>query len=174
MRDRLKERVTNGGCSVKSFIRENRAYFLWLMLFSVVLYFRLMAEELVNCYDGIWMGSYHLAGAWELSLGRWFWLIIDRLRLGVSCDPMTSLMTLACYSLGLTFCVDLLDCKDSPARYLAGVLFLSSQSVLIALSYRFMSPTFGVAFLLGILGIWLCARIKSFLLGMLPALSVSV
>lgn len=167
MGDRLKESLTNGGRSLKSFIRENRAFFLFLMLFSAVLYFRLMAEELVNCYDGIWEGTYHLAGAWELSLGRWFWLMIDRLRLGVSCDPMTSLMALACYCLGLTFCADLLGCKDSSARWLAGALFLSSQSVLIALSYRFMSPTFGAAFLLAILGIWLCARIKSFPLGML-------
>lgn len=167
MRDKLKESVINIGCSAKSFIRENRAFFLWLMLFSVVLYYRLMAEELVNCYDGIWVGSYHRAGEWELSLGRWFWPIIDCLRMGVSCDPMASLMTLICYSLGLVFCADLLGCKNAPARYLAGVLFLSSQSVLISLSYRFMSPTFGAAFLLGILGMWLCAGIKSFLWGML-------
>lgn len=37
----------------------------------------------------------------------------------------------------------------------------------MALSYRYMSPTFGIAFLLGMLGIWICARTKSLLGGMI-------
>lgn len=167
MLNTLKNRMADAKCFVKSFVRENRAFFAWMMLFSVVIYFRLMSEELVNCYDGIWEGSYHQAGTWELSLGRWFWCYIDVLRLGVSSDPFTSLITLASYSLGLIFCFDLFGRKKSFSGYLAGFLFLCSQSVLIALSYRYMSPTFGIAFLLGMFGVWLCARLKSFVWGML-------
>lgn len=158
----MKDRVTKAKCAIRDFVRDNKAFFLWMMLFSAVIYFRLMAEELVNCYDGIWENSYHKAGAWELSLGRWFWLYIDRLRMGVSSDPMTSLMALASYSLGLIFFTSLFEHTSSFSRYLAGGLFLCSQSVLVALSYRFMSPTFGIAFLLGMLGIWICAKTKSF------------
>lgn len=99
----MKDWVTKVKCAIRDFVRDNKAFFLWMMLFSAVIYFRLMAEELVNCYDGIWENSYHKAGAWELSLGRWFWLYIDRLRMGVSSDPMTSLMALASYSLGWFF-----------------------------------------------------------------------
>lgn len=158
-----KDKITEIKYTVKDFVRENKTFFLWMMLFSTVIYFRLMAEELVNCYDGIWENSYHQAGAWELSLGRWFWLYIDRLRMGVSSDPMTSLMALVCYCLGLTLFVSLFEHKSSFSKYLAGGLFLCSQSVLVTLSYRFMSPTFGMAFLLGMLGIWICDRTKSFL-----------
>lgn len=161
-----KERMADGKCVIKDFVRENKAFFLWMLLFSSVVYFRLMAEELVNCYDGIWENSYHQAGAWEMSLGRWFWCYIDRLRLGVSSDPMTSLMALASFALGVTLFVSLFEHAAGFLRYLAGGLFLCSQSVLVALSYRFMSPTFGLAFLLGMLGIWICARTKSFLGGM--------
>ncbi len=167
MLSKLKCRMSDAKGSIKCFIQENRAFFAWMMLFSVVVYFKLMSEELVNCYDGIWEGSYHQAGAWELSLGRWLWCYIDILRLGVSSDPVTSLITLASYSLGLTFCFDLLGSKRAFASYLAGGLFLCSQAVLITLSYRYMSPTFGIAFLLGMLGVWLCARLKSFVWGLL-------
>ncbi len=163
----LISRMADAKSAIKSFVRENRAFFAWMMLFSVVVYFKLMSEELVNCYDGIWEGSYHLAGEWELSLGRWLWYYIDILRLGVSSDPFTSLITLASYSLGLALCFDLFDCKRSFSSYLAGALFLCSQAVLITLSYRYMSPTFGIAFLLGMLGVWLCARLKSFVWGLL-------
>lgn len=163
----LKDRMADVKCSAKSFVRENRAFFAWMMLFSAVVYFKLMSGELVNCYDGIWEGSYHQAGAWELSLGRWFWCYIDVLRLGVSSDPVTSLITLAAYSLGLVFCFDLFGHRKTFFSYLAGFLFLCSQAVLITLSYRYMSPTFGFAFLLGMLGVWLCARLKSFVWGML-------
>lgn len=163
----VKNRMKDVRDFIKGFVRENKAFFLLMMLFSAVIYFRLMSEELVNCYDGIWEGSYHQAGPWELSLGRWFWRYIDLLRLGVSSDPATSLITLASYSLGLIFCFDLFGRRKSFADYLAGCLFLCSQSVLIALSYRYMSPTFGIAFLLGMFGVWLCARLKSFVWGML-------
>ena len=162
----LKGQIAEAKCKVEKFVQENKAFLICMMLFSAVVYFRLMAEELVNCYDGIWEGSFHLAGAWELSLGRWFWYYIDRLRFGVSSDPMASLMALGCFSLGLTFCFDLFEAKGFP-RYLAGGLFLCSQSVLINLSYRYMSPTFGAAFLFGMLGVWICARVKSFFGGML-------
>lgn len=158
----MKDRMTKAKYAIRDFVRDNKVFFLWMMLFSVVTYFRLMAEELVNCYDGIWENSYHQAGAWELSLGRWFWLYIDRLRMGVSSDPMTSLMALVSYSLGLCFFISLFEHASSFSRYLAGGLFLCSQSVLVTLSYRFMSPTFGIAFLLGMLGIWICAGTKSF------------
>lgn len=161
-----KNRIADAKCALMSFVRENKAFFLWMLLFSSVVYFRLMAEELVNCYDGIWENSYHQAGAWELSLGRWFWLYIDRLRLGVSSDPMASLMSLVSYSLGLTLFASLFGNKSSFSKYLAGGLFLCSQSVLVTLSYRYMSPTFGTAFLLGMLGIWICAKTKNFVLGM--------
>ena len=164
----LKAQMAGIKCSAGKFIQENKTFLKWMMLFSVVIYFRLMAEELVNCYDGIWEGSYHVAGAWELSLGRWFWYYIDRLRFGVSSDPMASLIALGCFSLGLTFCFDLFESESKGfPRYLAGGLFLCSQSVLINLSYRYMSPTFGIAYMLGMLGVWICARIKNFFGGML-------
>ena len=41
------------------------------------------------------------------------------------------------------------------------LLFLSNPAICFELSYRFMSPTFGVAFLLSILGVWCFEKIKS-------------
>ncbi|MCI8463080.1 MAG: hypothetical protein HFG25_09095 [Lachnospiraceae bacterium] len=120
-----------------------------------------MANQLTNDYDGLWEGSFHNAGTWELSLGRWFWLYISRLRFGTSPDPFTSLLTLALMAVGLLFLFDLWQIKNKYLIIVSGLLFLSNPAICFELSYRFMSPTFGVAFLLSILGVWCFEKIKS-------------
>lgn len=78
---------------------------------GVIIYSQLMVNQLTNDYDGLWEGSFHNAGKWELSLGRWFWLYISRLRFGTSPDPFTSLLTLALMAVGLLFLFDLWQIK---------------------------------------------------------------
>lgn len=62
-------------------------------IFGSVLYSQLMTHQLVNAYDGLWEYTYHSAGKWELSLGRWFWLYLDKIRFGINNDPWTSILT---------------------------------------------------------------------------------
>lgn len=135
--------------------------FVGCILFSFIVYFLLISQGLVNSDDGLWEYNYYKAGKWSLSLGRWFWLYLDRLRFGVHTEPVTSLITLACYSAGLVVMLDLFACN--PARkiaWLACALLLSNVSVCVTLTYRFMSPTFGLAFLLAISAVWVIIKIK--------------
>ncbi len=86
-------------------------FFALIMGGGVIIYSQLMVNQLTNDYDGLWEGSFHNAGKWELSLGRWFWLYISRLRFGTSPDPFTSLLTLALMAVGLLFLFDLWQIK---------------------------------------------------------------
>lgn len=139
--------------------------------FGIFVFSEMMTKHLVNAYDGIWEYTYHTAGAWELSLGRWFWLYLDKARFGLSNDPWTSILTLLFFSLGMAFFGDLFVSEKTAPRksgkfftlfsgfsLLSGLLFLSSTAVSIALSYRYMSPTFGLGFFLSILAVWFMAR----------------
>ena len=163
------------------------SFFFGLFVFS-----EMMTKHLVNAYDGIWEYTYHTAGAWELSLGRWFWLYLDKLRFGLSNDPWTSILTIFLFSAGMCFFGDLfVSEKTAPKKtgkfftvfsgfsLLSGCLFLSSTAVSIALSYRYMSPTFGLGFLLSILAVWVMARcpfkaVSIPLSGLLIALSMGL
>lgn len=148
----------------KNAVKEIKGYipvFGGSMLFAGVIYSLLMVNQLVNSLDGLWEYSYHKAGAWELSLGRWFWLYLDRLRLGISVDPLTSIMTLILFSVGIILMLDLFGIKDSGKGYLVSFTFLSNVIVCVSLSYRFMSPTFGVAFVLSILSAWFMLRLNN-------------
>lgn len=142
-------------------------HFVLLFVGAVVIYAELMIHQLTNGNDGVWESSFHNAGAWELSLGRWFWQYISRLRFGTSVDPYTSLITLALMVMGLLLLFDLWQITDKYTIIISGLLFLSHAAICFELSYRYMSPTFGVAFLLSILAVWCFEKVNQ------PIISVS-
>lgn len=145
--------------------------YLWVfgsgLLFSVVIYYLLISNQLVNSIDGLWEYSYYKSGSWSLSLGRWATLYLDRLRFGIHTEPLTSLITLSCFSAGSVFILDLFEIGKNKIGHFVNMLFLSSTAVCVALSYRFMSPTFGLAFLLNVLAAWVIIKWKHKVLSVL-------
>lgn len=146
--------------SIKRKAKDYLPIFGGSMIFSIVIYSLLMSEQLVNHFDGLWHYSYYFAGNWEISLGRWLWPYLDRLRSGISIDPTTSLLTLMCFSAGLILLLDIFEIEKRIDSYLICSLFLSNVVVCVSLSYRYMSVTFGLAFLLSILAVWITVKIK--------------
>ena len=130
------------------------------MIFSAIIYSLLMTNQLTNPYDGLWEYNYYEAGKWELSLGRWAWLYLDKLRFGISVDPITSLISLFCFVVGMAVILDIFQLQKKKEGFLATALFLSNTAVCICLSYRYMSPTFGMGFLLSVLAAWIVIRGK--------------
>ena len=94
------------------------------------------------------MDTYYIAGGWELSIGRWLWPFADALRFGVQTDPINSLLTLSLVTLSFILVRRLFTTRDSLLTYLLGMAFISSASVSIQLSYRYMSPIFGLSLFL--------------------------
>lgn len=145
----------------------NRSSWILVFVFGLILYSQLMTQQLVNAYDGLWEYTYHAAGKWELSLGRWFWLYLDKIRFGVNNDPWTSIMTILLFSAGLYLISDLFRIEDKKVTFLFSSLFISSTAVCVSLSYRFMSPVFGFAFLLSVLAAWFTLKSKKVILPVL-------
>lgn len=135
--------------------------FFVLLIFSIFVYSELMVNQLVNNYDGIWEGTFHIAGNWELSIGRWFWYYLSKLRFGIAADPVVSIISLALFVLGIMLLEDLMEVKDRLIIYVAGAAFICTPLVCMDLSYRFMSPTFATAFFLAVLGVYISIKMKS-------------
>lgn len=138
-----------------------------VFIFGLSLYSQLMSQELVNAYDGLWEYTYHFAGKWELSLGRWFWLYLDKIRFGINNDPWTSILTILLFSIGMYIISDIFCLEDKKVSFLFSALFISSTAVCVSLSYRFMSPVFGFAFLLSILAVWVIFKSNKVILPVL-------
>lgn len=144
-------------------IDKNKKYiidYLVLLALSIFTYSTLMANQLVNNFDGVWEGNFHIADTWELSIGRWFWYYLSKLRFGVALDPAISIISLSLFVLGIMFFINLMEVKDRLVIYAAGAAFVCTPLVCIDLSYRYMSPTFATAFLLAVVSMWLSVRVK--------------
>ena len=143
-----------------------RFLFICLFVFSCCTFFSLMSNGLVNSDDGIWEYNHYLAGKWSIQCGRFVWPYLDRLRMGISPEPITTLISLGLYTIGVVAILDLFNMKNRGLiSFLTGTLFLSSVSVCITLSYRFMSPTFALAFVFSVAAVLLIVRIKNRYLG---------
>ncbi len=143
-------------------------------IFSVLLYSILITNQLTNHYDGLWSGNYALSGTWELSIGRWFWLYIDRLRIGISSEPLTSCLALFLIIIGNILIFDIFGQIGKKTGYLAGMIIMSSTTVCNYLSYRYMSPTFGASFLLSILAAWILVKKQNRVGNMVSAMVIAL
>lgn len=139
----------------------DKKYFCVMLGFAVVVYFPLMSQKLTNTFDGLWMDTYYIAGGWELSIGRWLWPLADALRFGVQTDPINSLLTLSLVTLSFILVRRLFTTKDSFLTYLLGMAFISSASVSIQLSYRYMSPIFGLSLFLSVAAAYCVIRTEN-------------
>lgn len=126
--------------------------------FSVLLYIVLIANQLTNHYDGLWSGNFYRSGPWELSLGRWLLLYIDRLHMSICSEPLTSCITLFLIVIATILICDIFGQIGKKTGYITGMIILSSTTVCNYLSYRYTSIGFGTGFLLSILAAWVLVK----------------
>ncbi len=124
----------------------------WIL--CTLAYIVLISNELTNTYDGLWKGSYDIGYQWVISIGRWFWPTIGRLRENYSPEPFTSMFSLACHVCGGIIVAYIFGLKDSFRGYIVVLISVVNTAVCSFLSYRYMSPTFAFAYLFAVLGIW--------------------
>lgn len=121
-------------------------------------YFVLIANELTNTYDAMWKGSRYIEYDWVVKIGRWFWPVIGQTREHLSPEPFTSMLSIALYVLGAWLVVSMFDGWNSVLKYLTVLLIAVNTSVCVALSYRYMSPTFAFAFFFSTAAAWFLAK----------------
>jgi len=131
----------------------------------------LIVNQLTNQYDGVWASSVFQAGKWEVSLGRWFWPVLDFLRGGYAGDPGNSLLSIAFLSLGNVLVFSLFDYLHHRRTYLYEALLMVSTTVCVFLSYRFMSPTFALSYVLAVSSVYSLQKCKNPLIGNVVAVA---
>lgn len=97
---------------IRTKIQKYGSCYICVFFSGVCTYFLLLSRQLTNGYDGLWEYSDYTAGYWELSLGRWFWLYIDQLRFGISTEPITTLISIALYALGIFVVIDVFSVPE--------------------------------------------------------------
>ena len=141
-------------------IKKNIRLFFSLYLGSLFIYCPLILLRLTNDMDGMWDQDDHVTGVAELRMGRWFWPILDKLRLNVSLDPIPAVVSLVVFACGVLFLFSLMRVLmeselERIFAWVIGMMVMASQTVLCQLSYSHMSINDSVSFLLAVLAVWL-------------------
>lgn len=88
---------------IRHWLRElDKKYFCVMLGFAVMVYLPLISLKLTNTVDGLWTTAEYMAGAWELSNGRWLWLVTSFLRFSLQLEPINAVVCLVLVSLGVT------------------------------------------------------------------------
>lgn len=146
---------------ISSFCIKWYKWFLFAILIPLPSYSLMMVNQLTNDVDGLWHGSISYAGNNELGEGRWLWRYLDKARLYLSPDPLTSFISLALLAVSVILVLHLLEVESRIVIISAILLFMINPTVGCFLSYRYMSPTFTMSVLLAILAAFCCIKIKN-------------
>lgn len=141
---------------IKQWLRElDKKYFFVMLGFAAVVYFPLISLKLTNTVDGLWTTAEYMAGAWELSNGRWFWLVTSFLRFSLQLEPINAVVCLVLVSLGVTklhmIFRTVREGGTSCFDWLAGLCYLANTVIGCYLSFQFISPEYGFSFLFAVL-----------------------
>ena len=133
------------------------ALFVFNFIAGTLIYLVLISNQLTNPYDGLWHNSYYGKWSWILRIGRWAWIFINKLRLGLSPEPITSLTSIAIFALGNTAILSIFDVRGVIGAF-AGCLMIANTAVCVSLSYRYMSPTFALGYCTSTLAVWVLLK----------------
>ncbi len=146
----LKERMK---CRLESLGRDRKPFII-LYLYMLLLYVPLIFLRLTNQYDGLWNQDDYMAGAWELSNGRWFWPYLDHARFGISLDPLPGIVAMAGFVLAVLMIGRILEIRWNLQSYLAAMVFLASTGIACQLSFSYMSLTFAFSTVTAVLAVY--------------------
>ena len=147
----MKDNILKVEESIKKYLSQNSKYFMTSFLAGVLVYFMLMAFDLVNNWDGIWWNSNYIAGNWEISLGRGLLRYADRARFGVVSTSFNTILTLLLLSVANVLIINALEMKGKFQRYLVLILLIANPIVCNTLTYCFTAVNYGLAYLLSVL-----------------------
>ena len=154
---------------IRHWLRElDKKYFFVMLGFAVMVYFPLISLKLTNTVDGLWTTAEYMAGAWELSNGRWFWLVTSFLRFSLQLEPINAVVCLVLVSLGVTRLHMLFKpawMRTSCIDWLAGLCYLANTLIGCYLSFAHQSVEFGLAFYLSVLAAVCVIRSRSIAAG---------
>lgn len=128
---------------LKSFV----IYITLAVVFGVSIYFTMMANDLVNHYDGIWHPSNFIAGSWEVSLGRGMQVYADRARFGIVSSSWNSILCFVLIGISDIFILKKLELLGTIYSYLFIFMTIANPVISESLSYSYMSVNFALAFL---------------------------
>lgn len=139
---------------IVNFVKSNYKFIIINVVFGLFIYYSLMSHDLVNDVDGLWHLSRYIAGEWELALGRWGLLIVDRFFIGVISIPLRTVISLVLISIANCIVLRILDIKNLLLKYVLSFIIIASPITCLLFTYSFTVVGYCLSYLLSCVAVY--------------------
>ena len=154
---------------IKSFIMWFSREKIELFLFSLVMGFIahiLYITSNIATPDSLWNGfSYQKPTGWEISLGRWGIILVERIVNFVLIPSVITILNLIILSISVIFVCDIFNFKTKSSKILTSFAIILSPCIYITFFYMHTSLAYCFAFLFSTLSVWFLYKFKNTKLG---------
>lgn len=121
-----------------------------------------MITEMIMSQDGLWNSiAYSRAGQWELSLGRWGIVLIERLNSFIAIPTVSTIFCIITMAIIATILVDLFDLKSKISIVFTSIALVVTPTFTATLLYIYTSSAYCFNFLLSVLTVWVIYKLKN-------------
>ncbi len=157
----MKEKILNEGKNLKDWFNKDR---IALIIFTII--FGFMAHIIfitgnIATQDSLWLGfSYSKPGSWEISLGRWGILLVERLNNFVMIPSVVTTLDIILIAISVVFICDIFNFKNRLSRFITISVIILSPAIYITFFYIHTSLAYCFAFLFSTISIWFLYKFK--------------
>lgn len=121
-----------------------------------------MITDLIMSQDGLWNSiQYFKPGNWEVTLGRWGIVLIQRLNNFIAIPNLTTVSCILIMSIVAVIIVDLFDLKSKLSIVISSCILVVSPSFLVTLLYVYTALSYCACMLFSCLAVWALYKLKN-------------
>jgi len=162
----MKDKIIMEIESIKQWFNKERiTIFLLTFAFGFVSHILIITSN-IAVQDSLWLGfTYSKPGTWEVSLGRWGIILVERLNNFVMIPSIVTVMGLIILSISAVFICDIFELKKKSSKLVTAFAIVVSPNIYITFLYVHTALAYCMAFLFSTLSIWFIYRYKNKRLG---------
>lgn len=131
--------------------------FFTAIILGILAHFTLYSQ-LITTTDGFHFGTRYYAGAWEISLGRWFIVILNILRYGLVSPAHITFFSIFILAITSILIVDIFEIKNKVTAIITSACIVLAPFVYQTLLYEFTADAYFIALLLSVLTVFFYKR----------------
>ena len=131
--------------------------FFAAIIIGLLAHFTLYAEQ-ITVTDGLAFGSRFYAGGWEISLGRWFIVVLNKLRYGLVSPAYITFLSVFILGISSILIVDSFEIKKKFTAVLTSACIILAPFVYETLLIQYTADAYFIAWLLAVLAVFMYKR----------------
>ena len=157
----MKEKILNECDNIKKWFNKDRVTLFLCTIFLGFIAHIVFITGNIATQDSLWLGfAYSKPGSWEVSLGRWGILLVERLNNFVMIPSVVTTLDIILIAVSVVLICDIFDFKNKISNYLTMLAVILSPAIYITFFYIHTAIAYSFALLFSTISIWFLYKFK--------------